>query len=83
MGLAASGDFSRDAGCVERTAVFVVIVAPVGLNNAGLRKRPAALASNGWNGVNQGVKLGDIVTVGAREDYRERDALRFGDEVVL
>jgi hypothetical protein len=27
--------------------------------------------------------LGNIVTVGAREDYRERDALRFGDEVVL
>jgi hypothetical protein len=53
------------------------------LNNAGLRKRPAALASNGRDGVNQWMKLGNIVTVGAREDHRERDALRFGDEVVL
>jgi hypothetical protein len=60
-----------------------VIVAPVALNNAGLRERPAALASNGRDGVNQWVKLGNVVTVGAREDYRERDALRFSDEVVL
>jgi hypothetical protein len=60
-----------------------MIVAPVTLNDAGLRKRPTALASNGWDGVNQWLKLGNIVTVGAREDYRERDALRFGDEVVL
>jgi hypothetical protein len=81
--LAASGDFSDDAGGVKRTAVFVVIVAPISLNNAGLRKRATALASNGRDGINQCVKLGNIVTVGAREDYRERDALRFGDEMVL
>jgi len=60
-----------------------MIVAPVGLNNAGLRKRPAALASNGRDGANQWVKLGNIVTIGASEDYRERDALRFGDEMVF
>ena len=36
-----------------------------------------------WDGINQCVKLGDIVAVRAGEDYRERDALRFGDEVVL
>ncbi len=60
-----------------------MIVAPVTLNDAGLRKRPTALASNGSDGVNQWMKLGNIVTVGAREDYRERDALRFDDEVVL
>ena len=60
-----------------------MIVAPVALNNAGLRKRPAALASNGRDGVKQCVKLGNIVTIGASEDYRERDALRFGDEMVF
>jgi hypothetical protein len=60
-----------------------MIVAPVALNNAGLRKRPAALASNGRDRANQRVKLGNIVTIGASEDYRERDALRFGDEVVF
>jgi len=53
------------------------------MSNAGLRERSAALAGNRRDGVNQWVKLGNIVTVGAREDYRERDALRFGDEMVL
>jgi hypothetical protein len=60
-----------------------VIISPVTLNDAGLRERPTALSSDGRDGVNQGVKLGDIVAVGASEDYRERDALRFCDEVVL
>ncbi len=83
MRLATSGDFGSDAGCVQRTAVFVVIVVPIALNDAGLRKRPAALAGNGRDRVNQRVKLCDIVAVGAGEDYRERDALRFGNEVVL
>jgi hypothetical protein len=60
-----------------------VIVAPVALNDARLRKRPTALAADGRDGINQRVKLGDIVAVRAGQDYRERDALRFGDEVVL
>lgn len=29
------------------------------------------------------MKLRDIVAVGTRQDHRERDALRFGNEVVL
>jgi hypothetical protein len=29
------------------------------------------------------MKLGDIVSVGPRQDHRERDALRFDNEVVL
>jgi len=29
------------------------------------------------------MKLSDVVAVGAGEDHRERDALRFGDEIVL
>jgi hypothetical protein len=60
-----------------------VIISPVTLNDAGLRERPTALSSDGRDGVNQGVKLGDIVAVGAGENYRERDALRFGNEVMF
>lgn len=60
-----------------------MIIAPVALNNAGLRKRPAALASNRRDGANRWVKLGNVVTIGASEDYRERDALRFGDDMVF
>ena len=43
----------------------------------------AVLASNGWNGVNQCLTLRDIATVGTIEGYYERDALRFGNEMVL
>ena len=68
---------------MQWTSIFVVVVAPVALNNARLRERSAALAGNGRDGVNQWVRLGSIVAVGAREDYRERDTLRFGDEMVL
>jgi hypothetical protein len=53
------------------------------LNDPGFRKRAARFAGDARDGVNQRVKLGDIVAVGASEDYRERDALRFCDEVVL
>jgi hypothetical protein len=46
--------------------------------------KAAGRACQQWrNGANQWVKLGNIVTIGASEDYRERDALRFGDEMVL
>ncbi|MBB5498683.1 hypothetical protein HDG37_002897 [Paraburkholderia sp. MM5384-R2] len=60
-----------------------MIVAAVTLDDAGFRKWPAALASNGRDGVNQRVKLGDIVAVGTGENYRKWDALRFGNQVVL
>jgi hypothetical protein len=29
------------------------------------------------------MELGDIVSIGTRQDYRERKALRFGNELVL
>jgi hypothetical protein len=54
-----------------------VIVARIALNDAGLRKWPAPLPSNGQDGVNQLMELRDIVSVGAGENYRERDTLRF------
>ena len=60
-----------------------MIVTSVALNDPGLRKRAARFAGDARDGVNQRVQLGDIVAVGASEDYRERDALRFCDEVVL
>ena len=53
------------------------------MNDPGFRKRAARFAGDARDGVNQRVQLGDIVAVGASEDYRERDALRFCDEVVL
>lgn len=80
---ATPGDLGGDAGGVEWPAILVVVVTAVGLDDDGLGQRSAPLAADGWNGLDQGQQLRDVVAVGAGQDCRERDALRFGDEVVL
>ncbi len=64
-------------------AVFVLIVTPVALNDPGFRNLAARFAGDARDGVNQRVTLGDIMAVSDSERYRERDALRFGDEMVV
>lgn len=81
--LATAGDLSGDAGGVQWSAVLVVVVAAVGLDHGGLGQRSATFAADRRDGLDQGEELGDVVAVGAGEDQRERDALRFGDEMVL
>ena len=81
--LPAAGDLSLDTRRVQGATVLVVIVAAIGLYESRLRQRSAALAADGRDRLDQGEKLGDVVAVGAGEDHRERDALRFGNEVVL
>jgi hypothetical protein len=83
MRLAASCYLSCNTGSMQRTTVFVVIVASVALNDLWFREWSATFAADRRDGFNQCVKLGDIVTVGARQYRRERDTLRFGNEVVL
>lgn len=78
-----SGDFGRNAGGMLGTPTIVVVVASVALNDTGLRKRPAALATDGWNSLDQRLELSHIVAVGAGQYHRKWDALRFGDEVML
>ena len=60
-----------------------MIVAAIALNDVRLREQLVAFVPDRHNGINQRVKRGDIVTVCAGEYYRERDTIRFGDEVVL
>ncbi len=60
-----------------------MIVASVALNDVRFRSWSAAFAADWRDGINPCMKLSDIVSVGARQDDRERDALRFGDEVVF
>lgn len=83
VGLPTAGDFGMDSGGVQGLAVLVVVVAAITLNDYRLLQRASALAANGRNGLNQRNELGDIVPIGAGQDERERDPLRFGDEVVL
>ena len=79
----APGDLGFDALSVKGPAVLVVIVATVGLDDAGLGEWAPPLATNRWNGFDQGQKLGYVVAIGAGQDDRQRNALRFGDQVVL
>jgi hypothetical protein len=60
-----------------------VVVVTITLRDRRLRQRPAALATNRRNGLDQQQQLRDFMTIGARQDGRERDALRFGDEMMF
>lgn len=80
---AATCDQGFDSGSVERPAILIVIVATVGLNQQRFGQRTSPLAANRRNCVDKRQQLGDVVAVGAGQDYRERDALPLGDEVVL
>lgn len=83
VGFAAAGDQRSDAGSVQRLAVLVVVVAAIALHELRFAQRPAALAANRRERGHQWVQLRDVVAVSTGENQRERDALRFGDEVVL
>lgn len=68
---------------MQGLTVLVMVVTAIGLDQARLGERPAPLAADRRNSLDKGHELGDVVTVGAGQDHRERDALRFGDEMVL
>ena len=80
---AASGNQRADAGRMQRLAIFVVIVAAVALYQRGFAQRTTTFATDRRNGRDQRVQLRHVVAIGAGENQRERDALRFGDEVML
>lgn len=72
-----------DAVFAQTLPVRLGTVAPITSNDARLVQRTAPLATNVRNRADQGIKLGNVVTVRAGQDDRERDALRVDDEVVL
>lgn len=81
--LTSPGDLGRNASSVQRPAVFVVILATITLHDRRFRQRSATLATNRRDGVDQRQQLRDVMTVRAGQDQRERDALRFGDELMF
>lgn len=83
VGFSATGNLSMDTEGVERPAMFVMIVAAIALDDDRLAQQSPLLTSDRRNGLDQRQQLGDVVTVGTGQDDCERDALRFGDEVVL
>jgi hypothetical protein len=64
-------------------AVLVVVVAAVGVDRVRSLSWPSSSATDGWDGLDQAHELGDVVAVSAGQRDRQRDAVRFGDQMVL
>lgn len=83
MRLADFCEYWRDASLAQAPPMGFGTVAPVALNDLRLVQRTAPLAPDVWNGIDQRIKLGNVVPVRRAQGDRERDALRVDDEVVF
>ena len=83
MLFAAPGDNRGDPGFPDLLAVLVVVIATVGVDPIRVLAGPATAAAHRRDGLDEGHELGDVVAVPAGQRHRQRDAVRFGDQVVL
>lgn len=81
--LATPGDGGGDAGSMKRPAIFVVVVRAISVDAARLAQRAASASSDSRNRFDQRQKLGDVVTVCAGQDDRDRRAICIGGDMVL
>ncbi len=72
-----------DAAFAQASPVWLGAIASVALNCSRLAQGSTALASYWWNGLDQCLKLSDVMAVRSSQDNRERDALRVDNEMVL
>lgn len=77
----------RDAGgdvALDKDApVFVVVVTTVGVDAGRTAQRPSTHATDRHDGLDQRNQLGDVVTIGAGQDCRDRRSVGVGSDVVL
>ncbi len=79
----ALGDHGLDTAFAQRATMSGGIVAAIGIDDAGLLKRSATNAANGWNRINERQQLRDVVGVRASQDRNERNAVGVYEDVVL
>ena len=79
----AAGDHGSDPGRPDLPAVFVMVIATVGVGLVRPLAGPSAAAAHGRDGLDEGHELGDVVAVTASQGDSQRDAVRFGDQMVL
>ena len=72
-----------DAPLAEFLAVWFAIISPITQHRSRTPKRPADLARNSRNLIDQRQQLCDIVTVGAGQSHRQRDPIGVGHHMVL
>jgi hypothetical protein len=83
MGSASTGNQGTDAPGSERPTVAVEVVTAIGHQHRRPLAGSAALASHGWDLIDQRQQLGDVVSVATGQADRQRNAPRIADEVVL
>ena len=83
MELTASGDDRLHPALAQDTTMLAVVVGAVSVEGVGTLPRPATLASDRPDRVDQGLELGDVVAVAARDRDRERHPAGIDDRVVL
>jgi hypothetical protein len=80
---ASAGNLSVNSPLSEKRAQRVRIVGAIGLNEGGFLLGRTGQAANRRDRFHQWHELGDVVAIGARQNYRKRDALGVREDVVL
>ncbi len=83
MGRANLCEHRCNAALSQTLSMCFRAVAPVTLNDLRFMQWASSLASNVWNGIDECIKLGEVVAVRLAQDDRERDTFRVDDEVVF
>jgi len=79
----ALGDQGRDAATEQLEAMRVRIVSAVGDQKVGFAARATGFPADGWDGVDQGNELRDVIRVRSGEYHRERNPVSVGYQVML
>jgi len=64
-------------------AVRFGVVSAIGIDGLRLSRRPTANTTDGWNCINEGQQLCDVMAVGTGQDDRERHPVCVGRDMVL
>lgn len=83
MPRSAAGNRRHDASIADLVTVDLVVIVTVRKHGVGLAARTPDTAADRRDGVEQGQQLGDVITVAAGQQDRERGAVPVGDQVVL
>jgi hypothetical protein len=83
MRSAASGDEGSNPARMQWTAITVMVVAAVGLDQCRLSLGRSRLARDRRNRIHQRQQLGNVISVSLGQDHRNRDSFRIRKEVML
>jgi hypothetical protein len=81
--LASPGDDRCDPDLAYLLAVLVVVIPTISVDRLRSPSRTPPTAPHGWDRLDQGHELGDVVAVAAGQQHLQGDAVRFGDQMVF